>query len=151
MKVVVIGPESTGSTFLAQWFDQDHGLEVLHLSMPHGLPGAERHWPDEPHRELDRWQPDRLVWTTRTWAATARSSAELYLAGDLELGYANIREATLRLASWIAEHPIDWYQVHYEAMCNFPAQVVGDVFRWLGRPYLEPPAPIANANAKRLL
>lgn len=151
MKVVVIGPESTGSTFLARWLDQSHALEILHLSMPYGHPNlGERHWPDDPHRELDRWGPDRLVWTTRAWAPTARSTAQLYLEGDLRLAYANIREATLRLSAWIAAHDVDWYQMHYDAMCGFPRAIVGELFDWLGYPYCDPPEPIVNGNFARL-
>lgn len=124
-RVAVIGGESCGTRLMSTLLAKA-GCEVLHRSFPYE--GSHlRHWPDEPVRE---YGPDAFVVMTRDWWAAAPSQVRAGHVADLDTAFANLQEATSRIAALVRGR--HWRAVGYESLVQRPQVVFDNLCEWLG-------------------
>jgi hypothetical protein len=141
-RVAVLGGESCGTRLMSQLLAKA-GCEVLHRSFPYE--GAHlRHWPDDPLRAYDA---DGYVVMTRDWWAAARSQVRAGHVASEELAFANLQEATCRIAQLV--HGKQWRAVGYEGFVQRPQVVFDNLSDWLGLPIIEV-GDIFDGNARYL-
>lgn len=127
LRVAVVGGESCGTRLMAGLL-ADAGCEVLHRSYPYE--GSHlRHWPDLPVREYD---PEVVVVMTRDWWAAAPSQVRAGHVADLDVAFANLQEASVRIAALVQHR--QWRSVAYESLVQRPQVVLDNLCQWLGVP-----------------
>ena len=157
MRVLVVGPESSGGRWVADLLraGAPSEVEVAHYSMPHGPDGrereaphdfaaaaAERVWRMRPstllpldwgrhwptEHDFDDFDPDRVLITTRDWLPMTASAGATHPITD---GTRPGEEATLRIFRWLdgATHP--FRLVSFEALVEHPPRVLASIYDWL--------------------
>lgn len=128
MKVMVIGPESTGGRYVSRLIGKSDEIdEVRHWSMPHGPKSGFRFWPTE--HNFWGWHPDACCVTVRDWYPTARSATQHHTL-DEEVSERNLRMAYAKILGYMTYKEIPWRFVSYEALPNLDS--VASIFTWLG-------------------
>ncbi|MDP1795220.1 MAG: hypothetical protein Q8K63_13875 [Acidimicrobiales bacterium] len=129
-RVAVVGGESCGTRLMSKLLARA-GCEVLHRSFPYE--GAHlRHWPDQPVLDYD---PDAIVVMTRDWWAAAPSQVREGHVPDEETAFANLEEASCRIAVMVQGRP--WRPVAYESLVQRPQLVFAHLCDWLGVPAVD--------------
>lgn len=137
MKILVAGPESSGTRLLARLV-ANLGVEVLHKSMPHGPD-----WPD-----VNALDCDRAVFILRDWHATLESQKN---AGHLNYWPLHDPEDRLRTSiakMFVFEKP--YVLVTYEGLVKRPVATLYWIADWLGVPRQPLPEDVFDGNDKWL-
>lgn len=145
MKVLVIGPESSGGRFVARWLRQSDGLEVEHYSSPMGGEYADRHWPTD---RLDPSEFDRAVVTTRAWYPMIKSQAAHHVTAGEDAAEFLTRLSYVKIHLWLHENGIPWRLCSYESLMIPGTTRMADLFRWFGVDPEPCPEEIINGNIK---
>lgn len=146
MNVIVTGPESSGTRFVARWLEAHPDVVARHWSMPAGEQWM-RHWPTD--HDFDADDADAIIFVIRSFEATVASQKARELVTCRAEAEANIVQAHLRAFAWAASHGIRLCPVIYDSIVADPQQFEL-VFRWLGYEPQPCPEPIIDANAKWL-
>jgi hypothetical protein len=140
LRVAVVGGESCGTRLMAKLLAKAN-CEVLHRSFPYEG-SVLRHWPETPVR---KYNPDAIVVMTRDWWAAAPSQVREGHVADLDTAFANLQEATSRIAALVRGRA--WRAVAYESLVQRPQVVFDNVCGWLGVPSV-PVGEIFDANER---
>lgn len=125
LRVAVVGGESCGTRMMSRLLARA-GCEVLHRSFPYE--GAHlRHWPEE---SVVDYNPVAIVVMTRDWWAAAPSQVREGHVPDEETAFANLEEATCRIAALV--YGTQWRAVGYESFVQRPQRVFDNLCEWLG-------------------
>lgn len=146
MRVIVTGPESSGTRLVSRWLEAHPDIAARHWSMPSGSAWL-RHWPSD--HDFGGEHPDAVVLVLRSFEATVASQLTRELASCREEAEAAIVQAHLRALSWAQSHGYRLYPVVYDEVIAYPERF-GALFRWLGVEPAAPPEPITDENAKWL-
>lgn len=153
MRIVVTGPESSGTRMLTRML-REAGGSVVHRPMPYGgkrkakdangrsvrIPGTAV-WP-----ELVDDEPDVVVVVERDLRSTIRSQVEVGHVADEDEALAAIRRAYLDIATQLAALKVPFWPVAYGAMSRPEARA--DLCGWLGLDAGKITTVWCNANAK---
>ena len=116
VRVLVAGPESSGTKLLTQLINEAGG-EAIHLSMPYG--GGPRpgfvDWPD-----LDSAQADVVVISARDPYALICSQIENEHVDSEAWSLRRIQEAYRRIFAWLTVSGLPFFVIPYEALVLQP-------------------------------
>lgn len=143
MNVVVTGPESSGTRFVARWLEAHPEVTARHWSMPSGE-GWMRHWPTDHDFEAER--PAAVVWVVRNFTATVKSQLARGMVGSADEARAAITQAHLRVLTWTVSHGLDLIPVLYDDIVAHPDRM-GHTFDLLGLEPVDCPTPIIDGSA----
>lgn len=143
MKVMIIGPESTGGRYVSRIVSLVPELEVKHWSMPHGARRIRRFWPTD--ENFDGWVPDLCLVTTRDWYPTVMSATKEH-TNDLAVSMENFSLAYQKIMDYLQENEIKWRTVTYECLDNMDS--IETIFDWIGCSVPDGIEPFIDGNVK---
>lgn len=145
-RLIVTGPESSGTRFVSRWLEAHPEIVAHHWSMPTGARWA-RHWPTD--HDFAGHVPDALVFVVRSIAATVESQLHREMVASRSEAWDNITLAHLRAFGWAVSHGVPVYPVLYDSIVEHPDRFA-HVFTWLGLAPVDCPEPVVDGNLKWL-
>lgn len=142
MRIVVTGPESSGTRLMARILETTEA-DVLHRTMPYKW---DPHWPTED--DFGGFQPDVLLVMLRDEEITARSQLRRGHVPSLRHAFENVDAGLRRLARWAAVHGVMCLFVSYEKLVADPRSALTFLSSRLGIGYPNSSEAIVDGNAK---